>query len=154
MTVVTSSEVEFLSGDPQGLRQLRSLPVNFGHQFDFLGYEWLNQNLRPGEQVELLTYWRVRSRLDGQRKVFVHLLDAHSQVRGGHDGLDVGSNSLQPGDVVVQLHRFSVSADAQPGKHQVEVGLYDPATGRRLDVLVNGVAVADRLLLEAVAVTQ
>ena len=154
LAVVTSPEVEFLSGDPQGLRQLRSLPVNFGHQFDFLGYEWLNQNLRPGEQVELLTYWRVRSRLDGQRKVFVHLLDAHSQVRGGHDGLDVGSNSLQPGDVVVQLHRFSVAADAQPDEHQIEIGLYDPATGQRLNVLVNGVPVADRLLLEAVEVTQ
>jgi 4-amino-4-deoxy-L-arabinose transferase-like glycosyltransferase len=154
LTVVTSSEVEFLPGDPQGLRQSHRLPVNFGGQFDFLGYEWLDRNLKPGGQVDLVTYWRTRGPLNGQRKIFVHLLDTHSQVQGGHDGLDVGLRSLQSGDVVVQLHRFRVAADAQPGEHQLEVGLYDPATEQRLAILEEGQAVADRLLLEAVDVAR
>ena len=154
LAVVTSPEVEFLPGDPHGLRQSRLRPVNFGNQFDFLGYEWLNQSFTPGGQVELLTYWRTHGPLDGQRKVFVHLLDAHSRVLGGHDGLDAGLGSLQPGDVIVQLHRFWVAADAQPGEHQVEIGLYDPATEQRLVILENGAPVADRLLLKTVDVTQ
>jgi len=151
-TVVTSPEVEFLPGDPQGLRRPHPLPVDFGGQLDFLGYEWLNASFTPGGQVDLLTYWRVRGPVEGRRKVFVHLLDAHSQVRGSHDGLDAGLSSLQTGDVIVQLHRFWVAADAQPGEHQVEIGLYDPATGQRLVIVENGEPVADRLLLETVRI--
>jgi hypothetical protein len=147
-----SPEVEFLPGDPQGLRRPHPLPANFGDQFDFLGYEWLEENFVPGGQVALLTYWRAHGPLDGQRKAFVHLLDAHSGIRGSHDGLDAGLGSLQPGDVIVQLHRFQVAADAQPGEHQVEVGVYDPASEGRLMVLQNGRPVGDRLLLEAVEV--
>lgn len=152
--VVISPEVEFLPGDPQGLRRTHSLPVNFGDELDFLGHEWLNEDFSPGGQVDLLTYWRARGPLDGRRRVFVHLLDARSQVRGGHDGLDVGLDSLQAGDAIVQLHRFWVAADAQPGEHQVEVGLYDPATQQRSVVLENGAPAADRLLLETVKVAK
>jgi len=154
LTVVTSPEVEFLPGDPQGLRQPHPLPVNFGGQFDFLGYEWQEKSLTPGGQVSLLTYWRTRGSLDGRRKVFVHLLDAHSQVLGGHDGLDAGLGSLQAGDVIVQLHRFWVAAGAQPGEHQVEIGLYDPASEQRLIIFENGKPVSDRLLLETVEVAK
>jgi 4-amino-4-deoxy-L-arabinose transferase-like glycosyltransferase len=150
----TSPEVEFLPGDPQGLRQPHPLPANFSDQLDFLGYEWLKEDFVPGGQVALLTYWRTHGPLDGQRKAFVHLLDAHSGIRGSHDGLDAGLGSLQPGDVIVQLHRFRVAADAQPGEHQVEVGAYDPTSEGRLMVLQNGRPVADRLLLEAMEVAK
>lgn len=154
LTVVTSPEVEFLPGDPQGLRRPHPLPINLGNQFDFLGYEWLSKGFAPGGQVDLLTYWRVRGPLDGRRKIFVHLLDAQGQVRGGHDGLDAGLSNLRTGDVIVQLHRFWVAADAQSGEHQVELGLYDLATEQRLAVFEDGTPVADRLLLGAVEVTQ
>ncbi len=153
LRVVTSPEVEFLPGDPQGLRQTHQLPVNLS-ELDFLGYQWLNRTFSPGGQVELLTYWRAHGPLDGQRKVFVHLLDAHSQLQGGHDGLDVALSSLQAGDVIVQLHRFWLSADALPGEHQVEVGLYDPVDGQRRMAWQNGAPIADRLLLAAIKVTR
>jgi 4-amino-4-deoxy-L-arabinose transferase-like glycosyltransferase len=152
LTVVTSPEVRFQPGDPEGLRRPHPLPVNFGDELDFLGYEWSNGEFAPGGQVALLTYWRARGSLEAERKVFVHLLDAGSQVRGGHDGLDAGLATLQTGDVIVQLHRFWVSAEAEPGEHQVEIGLYDPATEQRLVILGDGAPVADRLLLEPVAV--
>jgi hypothetical protein len=152
LTVATSPEVEFLPCDPQGLRRVRPLQVNFGDEFDFLGYEWLSESFVPGGQADLLTYWRARGPLEGQRKAFAHLLDAHSQVKGSHDGLDAGLSSLQRGDVVVQLHRFRVADDVQTGEHQVEVGLYDPATEQRLVILEDGAPVADRLLLEPVRV--
>jgi len=153
LTVFTSPEVEFLPTDTS-LRRSHPLPVNFDDQFDFLGYEWQSQNFVPGGQVDLLTYWQVHGPLDGQRKVFIHLLDAHSQVQGSHDGLDAGLGSLQAGDAIVQLHRFQVAADAQPGEHQVEVGMYDPAGEQRLIILENGGPVADRLLLETVEVAK
>jgi hypothetical protein len=100
----------------------------------------------------MLTYWRVRGPLDGQRKIFVHLLDSHSQEKGGHDGLAAGLSSLQPGDMIVQLHRLRVAAGAQPGEHQLEIGLYNPVTGQRLVALENGTPAADRLLLAPVTV--
>jgi hypothetical protein len=150
--VFTSPEVEFSPGDPEGLRQPHPLPLNLGDELDLVGYEWLTGHLTPGGQADLLTYWCVRGPLTGQRKVFVHLLDAHSQIQGSHDGLDAGLDTLQPGDIIVQLHRFWLAADTQPGEHQVEIGLYDPATAQRRSILIDGVPVADRLLLQPVAV--
>ena len=145
----TGSQIEFTPGAPEESLQPRSLPVNFDDEFDLMGYEWLAEEFVPGGQVALLTYWRVRGPLDSQRKVFVHLLDSHSQVRGGHDGLDAGLGTLQSGDIVVQLHRFWVATEAQPGEHQVEIGLYNPSTEQRAKIL-DAMPLPDRLLLEPV----
>ena len=150
LTVLISPEIEFLTGDPDGVRQPHSLPLNFGDEFDFMGYECLSEEFAPGGQVDLLTYWRARGPSSDRRKVFVHLLDSHSNVRGGHDDLAVGLSTLQAGDLIVQLHRFWISAEAQPGLHQIEIGLYDPATGQRLSIFEDGEPVADRLLLQPV----
>ncbi|MFZ5917253.1 MAG: glycosyltransferase family 39 protein [Chloroflexota bacterium] len=151
-TVITSPEVDFSPGDPEGLRQPHPLPLDLGDEFDFLGYEWLAESFVPGGQAELLTYWRVRQPLVGQRKVFVHLLDAHSQIRGSHDGLEAGLGTLEPGDIIIQLHRFWLAAETQPGEHQVEIGLYDPATAQRRSILIDGMPIADRLLLQPVVI--
>ena len=97
----------------------------------------------------MLTYWRVLRRPDRSLYVFVHLLDDHSRVWGQFDGLDIPVDGWHPGDVFVQLHTFEVAADAPPGRYWIEVGLYDPRTMERLQVLgADGDSVGNRLLLQ------
>ena len=83
---------------------------------------------------------------------WVLLLDVNSQVRGGTDVLHCPPTGWRPGDLVVQVHRFALSAEAVAGqKLYPEVGVYRRSTGR-LPVVLDGADVADRVLLAPVAV--
>ena len=53
-----------------------------------------------------------------------------------------------PGDVAVQVHRFSIAADAPSGEAYLEVGVYRRGSNLRLPVLVDGQTAGDRVLLE------
>jgi hypothetical protein len=147
--VLQSLEVEFAPGDAPALRSPVSLPASFNGQIVFLGYEHLTPSPTPGQELALLTYWRVIERPEHPLEIFVHLLDDHSRIRGQHDGLDVPVDGWYPGDVIVQLHTFAVAADAPPGRYWIEVGLYNPQTMERLQVISeDGASLGNRLLLQ------
>jgi hypothetical protein len=63
--------------------------------------------------------------------VFAHLLAADSRFITGDDGLWVDPYTLFVGDRVVQIHRFTIPADAPDGPYTLSIGLYDPLTGER-----------------------
>jgi len=146
--VFRSPEVMFAPGDAPGVRSPVSLPASFAGQIAFLGYELLTPTPIPGQEMGLLTYWRILEQPDYPPKIFVHLLDGHSRIWGQHDGLDVPMEGWYPGDVIVQLHTFAVAADAPPGRYWIEVGLYNPRTMERLQVIGDdGASLGNRLLL-------
>jgi len=131
-----------------------SLPVDFDHSLAFLGYELTADRLRPGDELRLLTFWRVERPFEPPLTLFVHLLDAEGQVRGQRDGLSADPVGMESGDVFVQVHRFPVPPDAPPGEYQLEVGVYRPDTMHRWSVYEAANAVADRLLLYPVSVKE
>jgi hypothetical protein len=70
----------------------------------------------------------------------------------GDDGLWVDPLTLQPGDYFIQVHRFTLPADAPAGPYAVRLGLYDPKPGEeiRWGVLDDaGEPVADNVLVPA-----
>jgi len=127
----------------------------FEYGLELVGYAVsTGTTMRPGETMDLVTVWRPRSELGAAAsdlKVFVHLIDAESQVWGGEDRLDLHPPTWQKGDLLVQMHRVPLSVDAPPGLLQLEIGLYAPITMKRLalyDRLEQ--PVGDRLLLSPV----
>jgi hypothetical protein len=150
--VLWSSEVEFKPGDPDGLRHPLAWPVDLGHKVAFLGYELDRSQMAPGETLLLLTYWRVLVPPEAPATIFCHLLDAHSQVKGGQDRLDAPVAYWQPDDVVVQVHAVTLDADAAPGPYQLEIGFYSMDDASRWTVFDEDTAVADRLLLRPIEV--
>lgn len=147
-----SGEVSFGDNPQPGMRQELPLPVNFNNQVSLLAYRFTGSRLAPGDVVELITYWQAEGNFRQDLAIFVHLLDAQSQERGGQDVLNVPATTWQAGDVIVQVHRFPVAADAAPGRHYLELGWYDRATLTRLPVISGGNAVADRLLLHPIEI--
>ena len=145
--VWVSGEVSFADNPPPGVRQELPLPVDFNHQVKLLAYRINGTRFAPGDVVELVTYWQAEDSFRQDLVIFVHLLDAQSQERGGQDVLSVPATTWQAGDVIVQVHRFTVAANATTGPHYLELGWYDRATLTRLPVFANGEAIADRLLL-------
>jgi hypothetical protein len=137
-----------------------ALPVDFGPStgsgqdgtLQLIGYDLRTPVVVPGGIVELLTLWRVAGAPPRELVLFTHALDAGGDIAGQEDRLDAPSWDWQPGDVVAQLHRFTLPTDLLPGTLALEVGVYTRADLVRLPVLVNGVATSDRVLLSPVEV--
>jgi hypothetical protein len=157
----------FTPGDPEDHGERLAYPVRFGDTMELLGYELLpaaqarvsghggggpERALHPGEALTLVTYWRVREPPQAPLKLFLHLLDAQSGYVTGEDRLDVWYDNWQPGDLFAQVHEVALPAEIPPGRYQVEVGAYDPATMLRLPVTRDGAAIADRVLLAPIEV--
>jgi hypothetical protein len=146
--VWTSKVLAPRTSDP---RARVSLPADFAKQIDFLGYELLDDGpKRAGEEVALITVWRVKQRLRPPLSMFVHLLDPQGHIAGQYDGLEANPTGLRPGDVLLHVHRFTIPPDFPPGHYWLQLGLYNPQTMSRLSL--TGYA-SDRLLLTQVEVT-
>ena len=123
--------------------------VTFQNGIRLLGYDVEPPAARPGQPIHLRLYWQTTRPVDQSWTVFTHLLDAQSQVRAQQDGLPVGATrpttTWAPDETIVDPHDLVVQPDAAPGADQLEIGLYDAATGRRLTT-ADG---QDRVLLDS-----
>ncbi|MFN2173551.1 MAG: ArnT family glycosyltransferase [Candidatus Promineifilaceae bacterium] len=140
-------------GGENGRLPLQDLAI-FGGQLQLLGYEGLPDNAAPGETQTLISVWQAAEPFvhdAPQLSLFVHLLDEEGQVVAQHDGLDVRLAGLQQGDWFAQLHTLPLPEDLQPGTYTLQIGVYDPATGRRL-VVPTASGETDRLLLHTLSI--
>jgi hypothetical protein len=128
--------------------------TRFANGLVLTGARWLNEHhLAPGREATLLTIWRVAAPLDlppmpivaqppppktytGPRlSVFAHVVDRSGRAQALDDGLWVDPLTLRPDDRFVQLHRFSIPADASEGPYSLQLGLYDPKTNDRWSIV-------------------
>ena len=101
-----------------------------------------------GEEVELLTVWRVRQPLDAEAVAFVHLLGPDGAPLAQSDRLDTPSWSWREGDAFVQLSRFTVPPGTAAGLYALELGIYTREDLSRLPIVVDGTRAGDSVLLQ------
>ena len=138
-----------------------TLPVDFGHSVELVGYDLESPTISGGETVQVVTLWRVLSPeplgpvpagfYGYDAAIFVHLLDENGQVVTQEDRLDAPAWDWRPGDTFVQIHRLA-TPELSHGRYDVEIGLYTRPDVRRLPVYVNGEPRGDRLLLRSLEV--
>ncbi|MGD2163899.1 MAG: hypothetical protein PVH50_00060 [Anaerolineae bacterium] len=130
-----------------------ALPARFGDAAEMLGYELSEDDLTPGENVNLTVYWRVQGPVFEPIASFAHLLDAQNAIVGQYDGFDVPPWEWESGAVVAQVYRFAIDREVEPGPHWLEVGVYDSHTMERLDIVDERSArIGNRLVLQRVTV--
>jgi hypothetical protein len=87
--------------------------------------------------------------------VFTHLLAPDGSMTGQRDGQPVGgtypTSLWLPGEVVSDVYEIPVRADAAPGAHRLEVGMYVTETGARLPVEGRS---DNAVILQTVSVTE
>lgn len=135
------------------------LAANLGDQVEFLGYDLDRTTAAAGETLRLTLYWRALAAMDTSYTVFTHLLDGANRIRGQQDNPPLGGSYpttlWRPGEVVTDEYTLVVDADAPPGEHVIEIGLYVAENGQRLPILDEaGQAIGDRILLSQVLVTE
>jgi hypothetical protein len=104
----------------------------FEGKMEFLGYRVMGGEPAPGEELELLTAWRVEDALPYDLAAYLHVLDEEGRKVAQGDAFAALSDTLHPGDVFVQRHVLQLPADERAlGGAKLVVGLYVRG-GRRL----------------------
>jgi 4-amino-4-deoxy-L-arabinose transferase-like glycosyltransferase len=126
------------------------LTASLGGQAELLGYDVEPELLRPGGLLRLTLYWRALSEMETSYTVFVHLLDDRNRIIGQRDSIP-GNGALPTtgwatGEVITDTYEVPIPGNVPAGKYLLEVGMYDAATGKRLDVSGPGQE-GDRVIL-------
>ena len=100
-------------------------------------YEMTTETVAGGDLL-LVLYWESLQPVDFDYHVFVHLLDAAGNKVAQRDGQPVQwmrpTSTWSVGEEVVDRYALVLPKDSTAGTYTVAVGLYDPASGRRLKV--------------------
>jgi len=133
--------------EPLTNEQVTAIPHWLEADFDgvmrLLGYNLEADQVTPGGQLGVTLYWEALASADRDYTVFVHLLgegDLLVAQRDTFPGLGLLSTTwLEPDFRWADRYILQVPATAYaPDLAQVEVGLYDAATGARLPVSTGG----------------
>lgn len=85
----------------------------------FPTYKW-------GEKAKLTFYFRVKKRVPGQQKIFMHVDYPGSRIHGDHDpiGGDFPTNYWLPGDIVKDEYELNIDSYSSPGVYTIWMGFY------------------------------
>jgi mannosyltransferase len=134
------------------------LHADLGEEVRLLGYVLSAEQVAPGDTLLLTLYWQALAPMAQRYTVFTHLLDANGEIQAQMDSEPQGgglpTDRLTVGQVVQDNYALAVTADATPGTHVIEVGMYVLETLERLPVRDpgTGAPLGDRVLLGTVEV--
>lgn len=102
-------------------------------------------------------YWRALAEMGKDYTVFTHLIDEENRIWAQHDSQPQGgrhpTSRWFEGEVVIDQYELILAGDAPPGEYQIEVGMYNWASGERLALVDrNGNVIGDKVLLEKIKV--
>ncbi|MFB0534695.1 MAG: hypothetical protein ACETWR_06915 [Anaerolineae bacterium] len=115
------------------------MATTFDGQMKLLGYEIGRKAIRPGESFDVTLYWQALAPMERNYSVFVHLLDENDLVLASQDtfpGQGTYPTRLwRAGDAIADVYTIVVPPTAfTPSSAQLEVGLYEFDSGKRLAV--------------------
>ncbi|MBN1994187.1 MAG: hypothetical protein JW953_15925 [Anaerolineae bacterium] len=107
--------------------------ANFADKIELLGYDLPTRRVEAGGGIPLVLYWRGFTQMREDYTIFVQLLDANLERRGGYDRLPRETYNTYlwvPGEVVDDGFAVPVEADAPDGVYTIRVGLYRQEDGQ------------------------
>ena len=128
--VIFTATLRLERTDPSGLGDPKG-PSLFG-PLSLLKSEITRPTVARGREAELLTFWRVTDRVPSPTAIFVHVVGNDGKPVAQWDGFDFGEVQLEPGDQLIERHRFIIPPDVAPAAYRVIAGVYNPATNKRL----------------------
>ncbi len=79
-----------------------------------------------GENAKMTFYFRVKKRIPGQEKIFLHIDHPGSRLHGDHEPVhgDFPTNYWLPGDIVKDEYSLHIDSYTTPGVYRVWLGFY------------------------------
>lgn len=134
-------------------------PIRFGGNITWLGYESDPVEVyEAGEQVPVITYWRVEGILPPDLLIFTHILSDPVTTAANRDTISVDPSRLKERDVFFQITLIPLLENMLAGHYDISIGVYQDSSDTRLPVFVTeGQVRGDRIFLypiEILAVNQ
>lgn len=124
---------------------------DFGNGVTLMGYTYNRRGLQAGGELVITLHWRARAAIDGDYKVFLHLLDEQGTRWAQRD---TWPGRWPVGQEITDSHLLSLPSQMPPGVYHPIVGLYRPSDGSRIPLLNKiGQPIGDHLRLAPVRVT-
>ncbi len=135
-----------------------AVSIPFGSAITLNGYTLANDELAPGDIVQVALFWETAVPLSIRYKIFLHLLDESGHLIAQRDtepggGLNLTTN-WEPGQPVIDNHGVLIPADTPPGVYQLRLGLYDIADSTARLPVQMGTAVTDTFLIATILISQ
>jgi len=115
---------------------LRRIDASFQGEAVLLG-AIVAEPASDGRPLRVTVYWRA-GRPQGDHMVFIHVLDADGQQVAQTDQRPVGGAYPMPswreGEVITDTYDVSLPVGLPPGAYTLCLGMYDPSSGRRIEV--------------------
>jgi hypothetical protein len=125
----------------------RSVLVHFGRELELSGLDGPVE-VHPGGTVHVSYHWRRLAAAAHDYWVFLHV---DGLRRGNHDqpvgGPGYGLSQWTKGERLRQTVPLAIPADTLPGTYPMRLGVWLPATGRRLRILESDLPQARRAVL-------
>ena len=115
------------------------LDYRLGDEIELLGYALDTAQAAPGGAVNLTLYWRALRPMNNAYTVFNQVIDLATAAKAGQvDGMPVCDRNPTgqwfAGDIIADPYTIPISPDAAPGAYTLISGMYNPATGERLEM--------------------
>src|SRR5207247_1235684 len=115
---------------PPAVAQPRA--AGFGPAIRLLGFDQIGEP-RPGATVRLKLSWATSAPLSQDYWLFAHLLGPGDQ-RYAQIDLPYPTSQWAPGSFAASELPIALPPDAPAGRYRLLIGLYDQATGKRLEL--------------------
>jgi hypothetical protein len=109
--------------------------ISLGESVTWLGYDLARDTLLPSESLDLTLYWEAQHDLNTVYSSFAHLVDERANLYAQKDNLHPGgapTTTWRVQEFDVDRHSLQIPAGTPPGDYWIELGMYDPRSGVRL----------------------
>ncbi len=132
-----------------------SPPIRFGENLTFLGYQHdVDRSFKPGETVDVITYWRAEGVVPADLTLFTHILSDPVTWINGRDVIHVNPQRLADRDVFIQVTSISLPETVLAGEYFISVGAYRQTVTERLTAFKDEQPHGDRIFLYAIEVQE
>jgi dolichyl-phosphate-mannose-protein mannosyltransferase len=137
-----------------------NLPASFGDSIQLDSYELASDEVKRGESLIVLLYWRAKGPIDKDYTVFAHLVDSNGQIiaatdRQPHQG-NLPTSQWHQNVTVADGIVIPIPIDAPRAKGlRLEVGLYELTTLQRAALIgADGQPVGDVVEILPIEITE
>ncbi|MBI3537486.1 MAG: glycosyltransferase family 39 protein [Chloroflexi bacterium] len=133
-------------------------PLDSAARIRLEGFEATASELKRGDALALLLYWRARGQIENDYTVFVHLLNARDEIVLSDDAQPRGgrapTSQWRAGKMIADAHILNLPRDLALGVYRLEIGMYYLPTLARVQFADEHGASVDHIVIESFRVSE
>jgi hypothetical protein len=133
---------------------LREDSVVIGGFAQFIGHDVVSLDWQRSQRIPVILYWRPTNDAPPLQdySIYLHLLDEDGTLIAQWDGQPLlgafPTRFWRPGQSLLDFWPVHLPEDVPTGPAVLRIGIYDPLSGDRLPVVIDGVPAGDGLVID------